>query len=373
MAGLYFHIPFCRQACNYCDFHFSTVLKDKENVLKAMLLELENRKNYLSTNELSSIYFGGGTPSLLREEEINQFIQTALLYFKLSPDAEITFEVNPDDVNASALSLWQRAGINRLSIGIQSFNNEELKWMKRQHSQEDSVEAVRLAQSIGFSNISIDLIYGSKFQNLNSWEETLDRAISLNPAHVSAYNLTIEQKTELGLKHKRGLEPGIDDQLSVEQFKRMRKKLLDAGYVHYEISNFAKPGFKAKHNSAYWKQEPYLGIGPSAHSFDLNSRQWNYANNARYCKTIEAGEAHYESEVLSIKERYNEYVLTGLRTSGGCNVQWIEGSFGEIFKNHFETSANKKKGVFKIENGVYSLNEDGLLQADAIASDLFLL
>jgi oxygen-independent coproporphyrinogen III oxidase len=373
VAGLYFHIPFCRQACNYCDFHFSTVLKDKENVLRAMLLELENRKNYLGTNELSSIYFGGGTPSILREEEIDQFMQKALLNFKLSPDAEITLEVNPDDVNPSSLSLWKRAGINRLSIGIQSFNDEELKWMKRRHSQEDSVKALQLAQSMGFSNISIDLIYGSKFQDLNSWKETLDRAISLNTAHVSAYNLTIEQKTELGLKYKRGLEPGIDEQLSVEQFKLMRKKLLGAGYVHYEISNFAKPGSEAKHNSAYWKQQPYLGIGPSAHSFNTVSRQWNLSNNSRYCKAMLNGELHYETELLNQKDKYNEYVLTGMRTSKGCDLNTIAIQFGSAMKIHFEKQAEKKKVFIEVNNGCYTLNEHGMMQADAIASDLFLL
>jgi oxygen-independent coproporphyrinogen-3 oxidase len=349
------------------------VLKDKGKVINAMLLELEQRKNYLKSKELSSIYFGGGTPSVLEETELTQLMQAALRHFSVHPDAEITLEINPDDVSETSLNIWKNAGINRLSIGLQSFNQEELKWMKRKHSREDAVKAVTLAREKGFQNISIDLIYGSKFQDLGSWSETLDQAIALQPTHISAYNLTIEQKTELGLKHQRGQEPGVDEQLSVAQFQVLRKKLLEAGFVHYEISNFAQAGYEAKHNSAYWKQQPYLGIGPSAHSFDLNSRQWNFANNARYCKAIEGGEAHFESEVLSIKERYNEYVLTGLRTSGGCNVQWIEGSFGETFKNHFETSALKKEGVFKIENGVYSLNENGLLQADAIASDLFLL
>lgn len=373
VPGLYFHIPFCRQACNYCDFHFSTVLKDKGKVIEAMILELEQRKNYLPGSELSSIYFGGGTPSVLEEGELTQLMQAARRNFNIHPNAELTLEINPDDVSEASLSIWKNAGINRLSIGLQSFNQEELKWMKRKHSREDAVTAVTLAQEKGFQNISIDLIYGSKFQDLGSWSETLDQVIALQPTHISAYNLTIEQKTELGVKIKRGQEPGVDEQLSVAQFQLLRKKLRDAGFLHYEVSNFAQPGYEAKHNSAYWKQEPYLGIGPSAHSFDLNSRQWNVANNARYCKAIEAGEAHYESEVLSINERYNEYVLTGLRTSGGCNVQWIETHFGETFKSHFETSALKKKGFFKIENGVYSLNEAGLLQADAIASDLFLL
>lgn len=373
MPGLYFHIPFCRQACNYCDFHFSTVLKDKKRVINAMLLELESRKNYLKTTTLSSIYFGGGTPSVLEGAELTLLMQAALRHFNLQEDAEITLEINPDDVSETSLNDWKNAGFNRLSIGLQSFNGEELKWMKRKHSQEEAIHAVRLAQQKGFQNISIDLIYGSKFQDLGSWSETLDQAIALNPTHISAYNLTIEHKTELGLKHQRGQEPGVDEQLSVAQFQLLRKKLREAGFLHYEVSNFAQPGYEAKHNSAYWKQEPYLGIGPSAHSFDLNSRQWNVANNSRYCKAIEGGEIHFETEVLSTKERYNEYVLTGLRTSKGCDVELIAEMFGEGFKKHFETSALKKKGFFKTVNSNYSLNEEGLLQADAIASDLFLL
>lgn len=373
MAGLYFHIPFCRQACNYCDFHFSTVLKDKSRVLNAMLLELEQRKNYLNTEELSSMYFGGGTPSVLDEGELMQLMHRSLLYFKLSQDAEVTLEINPDDVTREILNMWKKAGINRLSMGLQSFDDEELKWMKRKHRRDDSFRAIQVAGEAGFTNISIDLIYGSKFQDLGTWSETLDQAIALNTKHISAYNLTIEDKTELGVKHTRGQEPGVDEQLSVAQFQMMRKKLLEAGFVHYEVSNFAKPGFEAKHNSAYWKQQSYLGIGPSAHSFDLNSRQWNFANNPRYCKAIENGELHYEAEVLSTNERFNEYVLTGLRTLKGCDVNVIGNAFGDSYKLHFETLAAKKKHFFNAENGVYSLNEAGLLQADAIASDLFLL
>jgi oxygen-independent coproporphyrinogen-3 oxidase len=373
MAGLYFHIPFCRQACNYCDFHFSTVLKDKDRVLNAMLLELEHRKNYLTTSELSSIYFGGGTPSVLEEGDLKRLMQAALLHYKLRPDAEVTLEINPDDVNSESLSMWKKAGINRLSIGLQSFDDEELKWMKRKHRRNDSLRAIRLAGEIGFDNISVDLIYGSKFQDLISWSETLDQVIALNTTHLSAYNLTIENKTELGVKHKRGQEPGVDEQLSVAQFQMMRKKLLGAGFVHYEISNFARPGFEAKHNSSYWKQQSYLGIGPSAHSFNLISRQWNFANNPRYCKAIENSEVHCETEVLSTNERYNEYVLTGLRTSNGCDVNVIAKEFGHTFKTHFETLVANKKTFFKTEGAIYALNESGLLQADAIASDLFLL
>ncbi len=338
-----------------------------------MVKELDQRKNYLKTTTLTSVYFGGGTPSVLAADELFQLLEAVHRNFTCGPQAEFTFEINPDDVSETNLILWKKAGINRLSIGIQSFDNDELNWMKRKHLAEDAINAIALAQQAGFHNISIDLIYGSKFQDLGTWIGTLEKAIALNISHISAYNLTIENKTELGLKHKRGLEPGVDEQLSVAQFRAMRKKLLEAGFLHYEVSNFARPGFEAQHNASYWKQQPYLGIGPSAHSFDLDSRQWNFANNAKYCKAIESGTQHYERETLGIKERFNEYVLTGLRTSTGCDVKVMEAIFGKSYKNHFETYAATKHHFFTINNGHFSLNEEGLLHADAIASDLFLL
>lgn len=373
MAGLYFHIPFCRKACNYCDFHFSTLLNDKERVINAMLLELEQRKNYLNTDILSSVYFGGGTPSVLEPKELEKVMLHARNYFTWKQKAEVTLEINPEDVNQEALRNWKSLGFNRLSLGVQSFNNEELKWMKRSHTAEQSIQAVHLAQKAGFTNISIDLIYGSKFQDLSSWSETLDQAILLDSTHISVYNLTIENKTELGVKYQKGTEPGVDESLSVAQFLRMRKKLLNAGFLHYEISNFAKAGHESKHNSSYWNQQNYLGIGPSAHSFDQHSRQWNFSNNARYCKALEAGEIHFEKEILGKKERYNEYVLTGLRTTKGCDVVYILNEFGESCRAYFEEEAAKRPSFFDVKSGIYRLNERGMLKADAIASDLFML
>ncbi len=373
MSGIYFHIPFCRQACNYCDFHFSTRLENKERVLKAMNLELNQRVSYLNTKTISSIYFGGGTPSLLNELELGELMKSVFLHYTVKTNAEITLEANPEDINTQSLQIWKNVGINRLSIGLQSFNEEELRWMKRNHSGKDSVQAVKLAQQSGFDNISIDLIYGSKFQDLGTWSDTLEQAIALKTNHISSYNLTIENKTELGVKNKRGQEPEIDEHLSVAQFELMRKRLSAAGFVHYEVSNFAKPGYEAKHNSSYWQQNSYLGIGPSAHSFNQISRQWNFSNNLRYCKAIEEGTCHYEMEVLSKNDRYNEYVLTGLRTTKGCNINYMSAAFGEKVKIHFVEHAAEKHEYFDIKNENYTLNEKGLLQADAIASALFLI
>lgn len=372
MPGLYFHIPFCRKACTYCDFHFSTTLTDKARVLDAMRKELEQRSEYLGKGQLNTIYFGGGTPSLLTETELQGLMETAERFFNIQADAEISLEVNPDDVNADSLAAWKRAGINRLSLGLQSFDEQELAWMKRSHLAGQSVEAVRMAQDEGFDNISVDLIYGSKWQSEESWMKSLQNVLSLEVNHISAYNLTIEPKTELGLKHRRKQEPDVDENLSATQFRMLRKTLLEAGYEHYEISNFAKPGFASRHNRAYWRGETYLGIGPSAHSFDGRSRQWNLSNNPQYCKALENGLPFFEREELSARQRYNEYVMTGLRNTDGCDLAYIRTQFGENTEAYFLKQVASRAKWLNISGTRYTLNEEGLLLADALASDLFL-
>ena len=371
MAGLYIHIPFCKQACSYCDFHFSTRSQERNQILGAMQNEISQRSAYLKETQLSSVYFGGGTPSLLSNEDLEQLFEAVSKEFVWDKSAELTLEANPDDITETKLRKWKEQGINRLSIGLQSFNDEELRWMNRAHNSMESVQSVKRAQDAGFPNLSIDLIYGSKFQTLKSWEKTLNQAITLNSTHISAYNLTIEQKTALGVKHRKGLEPAVDDYLSEDMFLLMRKMLLEAGYEHYEISNFAKPGFRAVHNSSYWKQEHYLGIGPSAHSYNGHSRQWNFANNTLYKNALEKGDPHFEMEVLNHKDLYNEYVLTRLRTVWGCDVAEIKHRFGEETAAHFNTLVQTKSEWMQEKNGVYTLTEKGLLKADALASDLF--
>ena len=373
MAGVYIHIPFCKKACNYCDFHFSTHLASKPALVKALLYEIDIRKDYLISKRLKSIYFGGGTPSLLSQDELMQIISRLANYFTWDKSTEITLEANPDDITTEHLKMWKTSGINRLSIGLQSFNDEELKWMKRVHTAKESENSVKMAQDSGFNNISIDLIYGSKFQNVKSWDTTLNKAVRLNTQHVSAYNLTIENKTELGLKLQRGKEPGVDEYLSELQFKLLRECLKENGFIQYEVSNFGRENYFAQHNSSYWKQEPYLGIGPSAHSYNHYSRQWNVRNNALYIKGLELGQTYFETETLSTKNMFNEYVLTRLRTIWGCDTGEIAEKFGIVYAKHFKKKIEDYSKFFLIENNVYRLNEEGLLKADGLASDFFLL
>lgn len=373
MAGIYIHIPFCKKACNYCDFHFSTHLVSKPALVRALLQEIDIRKDYLISKRLGSIYFGGGTPSLLSQDELMRIISRLTNYFTWDKSAEITLEANPDDITNENLRIWKTAGINRLSIGLQSFNDEELRWMKRLHTANDSENSVKMAQDSGFNNISIDLIYGSKFQNVKSWETTLNKALGLSTQHISAYNLTIENKTELGLKFQRGKEPGVDDYLSELQFKLLRERLKGNGFIQYEVSNFGRENYFAQHNSSYWKQEPYLGIGPSAHSYNQHARQWNVRNNALYVKALESDQVYFETETLSTKDLFNEYVLTRLRTIWGCDTGEIAVKFGIDYAKHFRKKIENYSEFFLIENNVYRLNEEGLLKADGLASDFFLL
>ncbi|MEO6302074.1 MAG: radical SAM family heme chaperone HemW [Bacteroidia bacterium] len=371
LAGIYLHIPYCRQACSYCDFHFSTNLSSKSTLVNAIAKEIGFRYKYLNNSTLKSIYFGGGTPSLLNNAEFELIFDALKSHFKFDNSAEITIEANPDDITKENLLIWKVLGINRLSIGLQSFNDEELKWMNRAHNASQSVNSVKMAQDAGFDNITIDLIYGSKFQDLKTWESTLLQAVSLNTQHISSYNLTIENKTVLGIQNSKGKEPAVNDELSSKQFLLMSDVLKQSNFIHYEISNFGKPGFFAKHNSNYWLQKEYLGVGPSAHSFNGTSRQWNVKNNNLYIKAIEQNTNYFEKEELSINDRYNEYVLTRLRTIWGCNVKEIKLLFGEKIFAHFLKKIEENKNEFEENNGIYTLKTEARLYADGMAADFF--
>ncbi len=372
MAGIYLHIPYCRQACSYCDFHFSTNLKDKNSLVNSLVKEIDLRHNYLKNSKLESIYFGGGTPSLLNRAEFEAIFEALNKRFSYDNASEITIEANPDDISLENLKEWKLLGINRLSIGLQSFNDQELKWMNRAHNASQSVNSVKMAQDAGFNNITIDLIYGSKFQDLKSWENTVLQTVSLNTQHISSYNLTIENKTVLGIQNAKGKEPPVNDELSSKQFLLMSDILKEKNFIHYEISNFGKPGFFAKHNSNYWLQKEYLGLGPSAHSFNGTSRQWNIKNNSLYIKAISQNANYFEKEELSVNDRYNEYVLTRLRTIWGCNVEEIKQLFGEKVGAHFLKMIKEKQNNFEENNGVYTLTPQARLYADGIASDFFM-
>lgn len=372
MAGIYLHIPFCKQACTYCDFHFSTLLKNKPEFVKALCKEIELRKDYLETNSIHSIYFGGGTPSILSQEELQSIFDTLKKYFTWDKQIEITLECNPDDLSKEKLKELKETGINRLSVGLQSFYDDELKWMNRAHTAKESETCIKAAQEAGFNNITIDLIYGSKFQTIESWKQTLQKAIDLNVQHISSYNLTVEKKTKLGIDVLKGKEKEVDDEKSAEQFLMMIEVLEKNGFIHYEISNFAKPGYIAVHNSNYWKGETYLGLGPSAHSFNGKKRQWNVANNNTYIKALSEGETYFELENLSPQNRYNEYVLTGLRTIWGCDIAYIQNNLGAEYVKHFVDEIEKQNtSLYEKENTVYRLTKKGRLLADKIAMDLF--
>ncbi|MFN8115807.1 MAG: radical SAM family heme chaperone HemW [Bacteroidia bacterium] len=374
MSGIYIHIPFCKQACHYCDFHFSTSLKNKEALVKSILIEMDNRIDYLPNKTIETIYFGGGTPSLLSEKETFQILEKIYKQYIVSSDVEITLECNPDDLSDEKLKELKRLEINRLSIGLQSFNEEELTWMNRAHNADQSESSVKRAQDRGFENITVDLIYGSKYSNLSNWKKTLDKVIDLQVPHISSYNLTIEEKTKLGHDFKVKKEVAIDDEKSSELFLEMIDRLEKHNFIHYEISNFAKEGFFSKHNSNYWKGEHYLGLGPSAHSFDGKSRQWNIANNNLYIKYLqEKSEIYFEKEILTEAERYNEYILTSLRTIWGIDINYLKTNFNSDFVKDFNNKISDyiKQETIVVKDTTYTLTEKGKLLADKIASELF--
>ena len=374
MSGIYIHIPFCKQACNYCDFHFSTSLQNKEALVKSLVTELELRKNYLTHKSIKTIYFGGGTPSLLSEKEIATLLEKIYLQYNVSANAEITLECNPDDLSNTKLQELKNGNINRLSIGLQSFNEVELQWMNRAHTATESESSVKRAQDKGFENITIDLIYGSKFSTMSNWKQTLQKALDLQVTHISSYNLTVEEKTKLGHDVAKKKESNIDEEKSAELFLEMIELLQKNKFIHYEISNFGKDGFFSKHNSNYWKGTHYLGIGPSAHSFDGSSRQWNVSNNNSYINKLNTADlSFFEAEQLTPANQFNEYVLTSLRTMWGIDDGYLKQKFSTeyytTFKSLIEQYIQKEEVVF--ENNTYVLSSKGKLVADKIASELF--
>ena len=373
MAGIYIHIPFCRKACIYCDFHFSTQLEYKEKMVQAICMEIELQKNYAGNEIIESIYFGGGTPSVLTESELKNILERVRKNHLVADSAEITLEANPDDLSEERLKEFKQVGINRLSIGIQSFDEEELKWMNRSHTAQQSLDCVKAAQRWGFDNITIDLIYGSKFQDLDKWKQNLQRAFDLNVQHISAYNLTIENKTVLGTLFGKGVEPAVNDEFSEQCFEWLMEETARNGFIQYEISNFGTKDHFAIHNSNYWKGNKYIGIGPSAHSYDGKNRQWNIANNPQYIKSIEAGIVPFEKEELSVSDQYNEYLLTRLRTMWGVDINYLKEKFGVKYVNSFLESSKEymENGEMKNEGSFYILTPKGKLLADRISSELF--
>lgn len=373
MAGIYIHIPYCRKACHYCDFHFSTILKSKGVLVNALVKEVELRKDEVQS-QVNTIYFGGGTPSVLTEKELECIISVLHRNFSIDPNAEITLEANPEDINSENLKIWKSCGINRLSIGIQSFSDDILRWMNRNHSALQSISSVKLAQDIGLTNISIDLIYGVHSRTLSEWKNELELATNLATHHVSAYCLTVEEKTVFHKLEKDGSTITSPDESVESEFYSMLGHFSKTGIELYEISNYAKPGFESKHNSNYWAGISYLGLGPGAHSFDgVDTRSWNISNNGLYIKGMDNNNRVHEKEVLSLIERYNESVMTGLRKSSGIMLKRIEEVFNVNIQKEFDTEINKyvKSGHLDVGDNRINLTSQGFLMADRIASEFF--
>ena len=374
MAGIYLHIPFCKQACHYCNFHFSTSLRLKEDLLQALLREMELQADYLNGAPLDSIYLGGGTPSLLSAGELNRLFERLYRLHTVRPEAEITLEANPDDLSAGYLHALRDTPINRLSIGIQSFAQEDLRFMNRAHTAREARQCLEQALQAGFERLTVDLIYGSPTTTDEMWRENIDTVLSYGIPHISCYALTVEPRTALAHFVETGKSPPVEEEKAAAQFEYLMDRLEAAGYLHYEISNFARPGREAVHNSSYWAGEPYLGLGPAAHSFDGRlTRQWNVAHNPKYIAAIGAGQIPCEKEVLSPAERFNEYVMTGLRTSRGCDLSRLQGlddSYPAIFRKGIQKFI--QEGLAREEAGRFVLNKNGRLLADRIASDLFI-
>lgn len=374
MPGLYLHIPFCKQACHYCNFHFSTSLRQKGAMLEAILKEIDLQQDYLGGAEIGSVYFGGGTPSLLDVGELEQIFEKIHSLHRIAPDAEITLEANPDDLSLEKLrNLKKLTPVNRLSIGIQSFSDEDLRWMNRAHTSTHARACLDDAVATGFQNLTIDLIYGSPSTSDEQWAENLRLAFGYGIPHLSCYCLTVEEGTALGTFVRRGQQPPVDEDRAACQFEILMEAAAAQGYEHYEISNFAKPGRYARHNTNYWRSEPYLGLGPSAHSFDGVSRQWNVAHNAQYIQHLSNGKIPFEREVLTSTQRYNEYVMTSLRTMWGADLGEISAMGNEVAR-HFEKSAQVflNSGILEKAGQTVRLTREGKLLADRVAMELFL-
>lgn len=374
MAGIYLHIPFCKQACTYCNFHFTTSLRFKDDLVQALVQETEQEKNYLSGEKVSTIYFGGGTPSLLQTSDLEFLIYNLKKNYAVADEAEVTLEANPDDITEEKLKDWKKAGINRLSIGIQSFFEEELKWMNRAHNAEQAMNSLQLATT-EFRNITIDLIYGSPFLTDEMWKHNVDTALSFNIPHLSCYALTVEEKTPLHKQIISNKTTDVDNDKQARQFLLLMEWLRQAGYEHYEVSNFAKPGFRSRHNSSYWKGEKYLGLGPSAHSYNGIERRWNIANNNVYISGINEGSPKREIETLTENQKLNEFIMISLRTVEGLNLTTLEKHWGEKIKDSILQRLEKFRHhqLISFKNSIAQLTDEGMLQADGIASELFVL
>jgi oxygen-independent coproporphyrinogen-3 oxidase len=374
MAGIYLHIPFCHYKCHYCNFYSLASFKYKDDFVPHLIKEIEARKDEMHGLEIDTIYFGGGTPSTLVVEDIEEILNTIQNHYQVNRFAEVTFEANPEDISRCYARELSEVGINRLSLGTQAFDEKLLEKLNRDHSVQHSIRAVKYAQDAGFDNISIDLIYGIPDLTHEAWKESLRKALEMNVAHISAYHLTVEPGTALKKLIEKKKYPMPNDALSMEQFDILLEELTEHGYEHYEISNFAKQRKYSKHNSSYWLNKPYIGFGPSAHSYNLNSRRWNVRNLKKYYEGVSLDRGYFEFEELNEVDRYNEFVMLRLRTIWGVDANELENLFGVSRKVYFEKSieAHLKNENVSFENGIYYLTAKGKKFADGIAADCFL-
>jgi oxygen-independent coproporphyrinogen III oxidase len=374
VAGFYIHIPFCRKLCYYCDFHFTVSLKDKNRLVEALILEIQQRSNEYKDLVFDTIYFGGGTPSVLSIDEVSSIFNAIIKYYQISSNPEVTFESNPDDLSPEYLyNLKTYSLVNRLSIGVQSFNNKDLKLMNRRHTAKEAIESIERSREAGFNNINIDLIYGVPGMTLTTWLNNLQKFKKLELEHLSAYHLTIEPKTVFSHFQKKGKLFPITEKKSLKQFEILIRFAEENGYIHYEISNFAREGYYSKHNLAYWTGKSYLGIGPSAHSFKENERRWNVSNNTKYCDSIlNNNGAYYDKETIDLRTSYNDYILTSLRTKWGSDQKFIREKYGEQISSHFINNARKflKEGILIKKDENLILGKKGIFIADYVISEL---
>lgn len=374
MSGIYIHIPFCKQACHYCDFHFSTSMKKKEEMVLALVKELEFRKDEFQNEVVETIYFGGGTPSVLSIDDIRFLINSVYQNYNVNENPEITLEANPDDLDEETIIQYSNSPINRLSIGVQSFFEDDLQLMNRAHNSEEAKKCLAFATK-HFDNISIDLIYGMPNMSNEKWLHNIETALSFTIPHISSYALTVEPKTALHKMIKLGTISALEDDIAQQHFHILIDKLQENGFVHYELSNFGKPDYFSKNNTAYWLGKKYIGIGPSAHSFNGKSRSWNVSNNSLYLKAIAENKVPSETEILSETDQYNEYIMTGLRTIWGVSLQRIETEFGSSYLDYLQQQAEKfiSDNLLEVENNILKTTKKGKFLSDGIASDLFLL
>ena len=372
MAGIYIHIPFCKRRCIYCDFFSTTQSEKKAEYVHALVRELEMRKDYVGEEEIETIYLGGGTPSQLSQEELEEIFTYIYKVYKVTPDAEITLEANPDDLTPEYVSILRSLPINRISMGIQTFQEETLKLLHRRHTARQAIEAFRRCREAGFQNISIDLMYGLPGETLETWEQDLQQAIDLHPEHISAYHLIYEEGTTLWNLREQNKVEEAEEELSLTLFKTLIERLTKAGYQHYEISNFCLPGLHSRHNSSYWTGKKYLGCGPSAHSFDGISRQWNVSSLEKYLEGIRSNQLDFELEDLDLHTRYNDFVITSIRTCWGMPLAQLRTTYGESLYNYCLRMAKPhiEQGVLEIKEDTLKLTPQGIFISDGIMSDL---